>query len=567
MALKLKSRVALGGMFLFLLLALVGSVSFYHFNRLISTSKGILKANYETVEFGKNMLLALSNWKTNKAQAHASFEANLQKQESNITEAGEKGLTAALRKNFNLLAQYPDSLFLLSMVQGDISRIIDINLKAINQKTMASQDAAEDAKVLITIIITVCLLIGFTFIVNFPSLIAAPITKLTEAIKAVANKNYSHRIHLDRKDEFGEMADAFNNMAEQLDKYEHSNLARIMFEKQRAETVINAFKDASIGIDNKGVILFANEQALQLLNINGTDMAGKAQDEIKKKNDLFRFLVENDNKTPFKVVVNDRENYFTKENIEITSAGEKLGRVITVQNITSFKEMDVAKTNFIATISHELKTPLASSDFSLKLLEDNRIGELTNEQKELVQQLKDDNQRMLRILSELLNMSQVEAGKIQLDIRPVNPYQAVETSIMAVNTTAKEKSVLIEQKAATGLPDIQADPDKIGWVLNNFLTNAIKYSPAQGTVSIDVSIENNHLSFAVTDQGPGIEEVYLDRIFERYFQVPGRSDKKGSGIGLAICKEFIEAMDGAIWVKSKPGEGSTFGFTMPALQT
>jgi signal transduction histidine kinase len=348
---------------------------------------------------------------------------------------------------------------------------------------MASQDAAEDAKVLITIIITVCLLIGFAFIVNFPSLIAAPITKLTEAIKAVAHKNYSHRIHLDRKDEFGEMADAFNNMAEQLDKYEHSNLSKIMFEKQRAETVINAFKDASIGIDNKGVILFANEQALQLLNMKGTDIAGKAQDEIKKKNDLFFFLIESDNKTPFKVVVNDRENYFTKEDIEITSAGEKLGRVITVQNITSFKEMDVA----------------------------------------------------------------------------------VETSVMAVNTTAKEKKVLIEQKTAAHLPYIQADPDKIGWVLNNFLTNAIKYSPEQGTILINVRNENNHLSFAVTDQGPGIDDIYLDRIFERYFQVPGRSDKKGSGIGLAICKEFIEAMGGAIWVKSKPGEGSTFGFTMPAI--
>lgn len=560
MALKLKTRIALGGLFLFLLLVLTGSVSFYHFNKLITESKDVLKANYETVEFGKNMLNTLSTWKTDPQKARTSFETSLQKQEANITEAGEAALTEQLRSDFSRFTKHPDSLPFLTAVQGDIGRIIDVNLKAIYQKSNATQEAAEDAKVIITIIITFCLLLGFTFIVNFPGLIAGPISKLTDAIKAISNKNYSERIHLDRKDEFGELADAFNNMAEQLDKYEHSNLARILFEKQRAETVINSLKDASIGIDNKGIILFANEQALQLLNVKEADIVGKPQQDITKQNDLFRYLVENDAKTPFKVVLNDRENYFTKENFAITSGGEQLGRVIIVENITSFKEMDVAKTNFIATVSHELKTPLASSDFSLKLLEDNRIGK--EEQKELIQQLKNDNQRMLRILSELLNMSQVEAGKIQLDIKPVNPYQAVDASIMAVNATAKENGVTIEKRAEENLPDIKADPDKISWVLNNFLTNAIKYSSSGASVLIGIKKVNERISFSVTDQGLGIDGIYIDRIFERYFQIPGRSDKKGSGIGLAICKEFIEAMGGTIWVKSKLGQGSTFGFDL-----
>src|SRR5439155_6271652 len=113
------------------------------------------------------------------------------------------------------------------------------------------------------------------------------------------------------------------------------------------------------------------------------------------------------------------ENYFTKEHIEIQTENEKIGHVIILKNITPYKELDVAKTNFIATISHELKTPMASSDFSLRLLEDERIGTLTPEQKELVQSLKDDNQRLLRILSELLDLSQVESGKMQLNMQPV----------------------------------------------------------------------------------------------------------------------------------------------------
>jgi signal transduction histidine kinase len=196
-------------------------------------------------------------------------------------------------------------------------------------------------------------------------------------------------------------------------------------------------------------------------------------------------------------------------------------------------------------------------------LEDNRIGTLSDEQKELVQSLKGDNQRMLRILSELLNLSQVEAGKLQLNIQPVEIYKVVESSVTAVSGTAREKYVQIEQRIEPGLPEIKADPDKMVWVLNNFLTNAIRYSPAKSTITVEVKKAKLEISFSVSDQGQGIEESYLSRIFERYYQVPGRSDKKGSGIGLAICKEFVEAMGGRIWVNSQVGKGSTFGFHLP----
>jgi signal transduction histidine kinase len=182
---------------------------------------------------------------------------------------------------------------------------------------------------------------------------------------------------MDRKDEFGDLANAFNTMAERLDEYEHSNLSKILFEKRRAEAVINSLKDASIGIDNKGTVLFANQQALQLLNLKEQDIIGQNQEEIKRRNDLFRFLINEQNSIPFKIVVDGKENYFTKEIIELTNENQKAGQVIVLKNITPFKELDVAKTNFIATVSHELKTPLASSDFSLKLLEDERVGTLT----------------------------------------------------------------------------------------------------------------------------------------------------------------------------------------------
>ena len=257
---------------------------------------------------------------------------------------------------------------------------------------------------------------------------------------------------------------------------------------------------------------------------------------------------------PFKIVVENRENYFVKEVIEVAQ-GDAKNKVIVLKNITSFKELDVAKTNFISTISHELKTPLASSDFSLKLLEDERISKLSPEQKELIENLKQDNQRMLKILSELLNMSQVEAGRIQLNIKKVNPEEIIENAIQAVSVNAKEKEVIIKNTSDKDLPAIEADADKTTWVLNNFLTNAIKYSFNKSSVEVRASQQNGNVIFSVKDYGPGIDKEYIPRLFERYFQVPG-SKEKGTGLGLAISKEFVEAQEGKIWVESEIAKGS-----------
>lgn len=561
MAIKLKTKVALGGIFLFALLILVGAVSFYYFNRITEEAGDIIKDNYETLNYSRDMLNemdALSGKDSSKG--YVNFEQHLQLQEKNITEPGEKELTESLRKNFEGIKQKASVDSLRSLIRKDISSIMQVNLAAIDKKNQAAQASAQSAKTVITFCLTICLLIGFTFLFNFPALVASPVASLTEGIKAIADKNYSQRIHLNRKDEFGELANAFNTMAERLDEYEHSNLSRILFEKQRAETVINSLKDASIGIDNKGIVLFANQQALQLLHLANADIIGLPQEDVKKRNDLFRFLINEQNNIPFKIVVEGKENYFTKEIIELSHENQKAGHVIVLKNITPFKELDVAKTNFIATVSHELKTPLASSDFSLKLLEDERVGTLTPEQKELVQNLKDDNKRLLRILSELLDMSQVESGKIQLNLQAVQPVVLVNKAIESVQNVAKEKNISIKTTLPENLPAIKADADKTTWVLNNFLTNAIRYSAAHTDILLTIEKKENRILFSVQDFGKGIDPQYKDKIFDRYFRVPG--SKEGTGLGLAICKEFIEAQGGRVMVDSDFGKGSRFSFEL-----
>jgi len=246
--------------------------------------------------------------------------------------------------------------------------------------------------------------------------------------------------------------------------------------------------------------------------------------------------------------------------VEISNGNAVTGYVIILKNITPFKELDVAKTNFIATVSHELKTPLASSDFSLKLLEDERIGTLNKEQKELVQSLKGDNQRLLKILGELLDLSQVESGKIQLHLAPVNPAAVMERAVKALTTTALQKQIRFNI-TNTAVTDIKADEEKTSWVLINLLTNAIKYSVDNSVVQIDIHPTANRVEFSIKDTGNGIPQEYLPKIFDRFFKVPGTT-KTGTGLGLAISKEFIEAMGGNIGVESKLKEGSRFWFQL-----
>ena len=560
MSISIKNKIRSGTLFLFLLLIISGGVSIYFLLQLKNDSKNIIKANYESLQYCHEMQQQADSI-PGRTENTVLFDSLLSRQERNLTEPGEKEETQILRTDFEQLKQGDTSAGIKAGISKSIQSILLINMDAIQRKNDLAQKTAEKASSVIIILAVLIFLVGLVFSINFPGVVVTPIKTLTEAIKQISARNYKHRIHLEHRDEFQQLGDAFNTMSERLEEFESSNLNKLIFEKARAEAVINSLKDASIGIDKDGRVLFANQQALSLLGLSAGDVLGKFIDDISKKNDLFSFLMTKEGNAPFKIVVDNKENYYIKELIEVDQ-GETGSRVIVLKNITSFKELDVAKTNFIATVSHELKTPLASSDLSLKLLEDNRVSTLNEEQKELVQQLKNDNRRMLKILSELLNMSQVEAGKIQLDIAPVNINMIINASVEFNSTAAREKKIKFVSELAD-MPEVSADADKISWVINNFLTNALKFSPEESKISISSSLKNKGISVQVKDEGPGIETEYYNKIFERYFQIPGRSDKKGSGIGLAICKELITAMGGSIWVNSEPGFGSTFGFDIP----
>lgn len=561
MGMRLKTKLSLGLGFLFVVILSFGVISLWYINRLSNDAENVLTNNHESLVYVNNMFKALEMLPVRK-DALQLFDDNLKKQEANITEIGEGDATQELRKNFNELrvntadpSNYPE-------IRQSLIRIQDINEMAILRKNAVAEKTADNAKLWLTIIFTVLTLVSFSFIFNLPGVIAGPIRSLADGIDEIANKNYGKRIYLKQEDEFGDLAHAFNTMAEKLDGYEHSSIAELQFEKSRIETIINQMRDGIIGLDTKKNILFLNVVAQQLLGVKEQDLVGKYAPDIALRNDLMRTLLQPGiDKKDLKIYADNKESYFNRDVLDVTSNNEVIGQVIVLRNITLFHELNEAKTNFIATVSHELKTPISSIKMSARLLTDERNGALDEGQRDLIHSIRDDADRLLKITGELLNMAQVETGNIQLRLQPTPPADIISQALQAVQFQAQQSGFLIRVQQQPAVPLITVDAEKTTWVLINLLTNAIKYSTPPATVEVDVQRKDGQVEFSVRDYGKGIEEKYLPRIFDRYFKVPGGLAGGGTGLGLAISREFIEAQGGSIRVASTPGEGSVFSFS------
>ena len=568
MRIKTKLNLAVG--LLALLIIVLSLISAHYIYSIKKDTQNILKDNYETVEYSRNMLMALDLYVIDKDKSIAYFEQNLKKQFKNCTEKGEQEQTEKLSDNFELLKKNELSEPLKSLIHQNIFDIMRLNMDAIKLKNDVANKTSETANFWIIVIGSICFFIALNLLIKLPNNIANPIKELTNSIQEIANKNYSERVRFLDHNEFGDLAKSFNIMAEKLEEYNSSNLYKLLFEKKRLETLINKMHDPVIGLDSDDTILFANNEILKLVGLKATEVIGKKALVLAQKNDLIKSLIDNSQNTksvPMKIFADEKESYFEKEivSITITPTGEEkavaIGNVIILRNITVFKELDFAKTNFIATVSHELKTPISSIKLSLQLLENKSTGEINPEQKQLLESIKDDSQRLLKITGELLDMSQLETGNIKLNIVESNPYDIVNYAIEAVKVQAEQKQIKIIVQAENNLPFVNADSEKTGWVLINFLTNAITYSSNENKILVKLKVENNKMIFQVTDYGRGIDKHYKDKVFDKYFQIPG-SNKSGTGLGLAISKEFIEAQNGTITVESELGLGSTFSIKM-----
>lgn len=572
---KLKTKLRLGIGFLFVILLSFGAISLYQINRISESTALILKDNNHSLQYAKEMRLLIDRDSLQQNKSIIAFKELLEKEKQNITEPGEKEAVLQLFNSLDLFLATRNSAQ-LAHIKSAIYQIEDLNMQAIVSKSQLSEKTVAQSTLYLGLAAFVFFIILFTFILSFPGFIANPLALLLDGIREIGKKNYKQRLHFKGTEEFAQLAIAFNDMARKLDSWESSNVAELKSEKLRIETIIEQMQDAVIGTDEDGRIIFLNRLASEVLNLEERDVAGKTIEEVSSKNHLLKTIVTKTDNELLQIVLNNKPNYFNLETNQITIPqipdGEQTlsftkrtaGKVFILKNVTDFKELDEAKTNFMATISHELKTPIASIKMSLKLLEDSRIGELNTEQHHMVNHIQDDANRLLKITGELLDLAQVETGNIKLNVIQSNALEILDYAINAVKLQTQQKEIIINVDVPQQLPMLWADQEKTAWVLINFLNNAIRYSGTHSKIDISVILNEQYLTFKVKDYGKGIAEQYKNDLFKRYFQVPTDGQhKSGSGLGLSISKDFIEAQQGKIWVESELGEGSCFSFSLP----
>jgi NtrC-family two-component system sensor histidine kinase KinB len=364
------------------------------------------------------------------------------------------------------------------------------------------------------------------------------------------------------RDEVGELALAFNKMAAQLQEYRQSTSEKIVRVHRTMETTLASFPDPIFVLSKEGSIELKNPAADDL--VSSLQLKGQLPDRLQA---IARKTLESgENFLPnsFKEVISFRiraeDKFFLPRVLAMRSKENALfGVAVVLYDVTRFRLLDAAKTDLVATVSHELKSPLTSVRMVLHILLEKTVGALTAKQDELLKAARNDTERLLRILNDLLDLARLDEGHAGLRKEPVAPSELLAGVLQEMTDKFTAKNLNVNFIVEPDLPAVMVDRQRINHVFTNLMSNAIKHSPVDGEILLRAKpSENNEVEFSITDQGPGIPEEYHSRIFERFFRVPGQA-KSGAGLGLSIAREITVAHGGHIGVKLEPpGEGCTF---------
>ncbi len=599
----IRSKIFFGVLFLFAIIIALSVIGIFFTSQLAQSSKGTIVDNYRTIDYTSNMNASLDEMynlltgSNNSAQRFTSesgfykskdrFEKHLELESDNITEPGERQLVAELHTGYDLFINsilrdksgpaINDTLTVnYNYVKSVINKIYSLNMKAILVKTSEADEKSRQGTFYTLIIGGISVILTMFFILSFPARIVKPIQNLTQKIKAISQRDYDQRIEINSDDEIGQLASAFNVMADRLKEYETRQIGEILIAKQRLEALVQNMQDGILVLDNNNNIVLANQVLAELSGIKVEELQSKNAAEIAVNNDLLRNIIsgifeekksEGNNKNTIRIIKGKTEYFYEPEIIRIITnsdnfPAQNMGNMVILKNVTWFEERDVAKTKMISTVSHEMKTPISSINLTVKLLEDNRVGQLNNEQKELVQAIREQSNRLSKVVNEILNYSQIETGNIRLNFTDVQPDDIIDYATTALMILLSEKNIQLETEIENDLPSLKIDIEKTVWVLVNLLSNAIRYSKQDGKITLSAGRYKEQVFFSVKDLGPGISEEDQKKLFSRFTQL-GQKSERGWGLGLAISREFVQAQGGTIKVESSIRQGSTFTFYLP----
>jgi signal transduction histidine kinase/HAMP domain-containing protein len=590
-------------------LLVVGAVSRRTVTQLDRNSQDILKDNYLSVLAAQRMRDS-ADAMARAALAHAAeralpaaaarercrqtFERELKFQESNITEIGEREMTERLRGHWTVFQHQFDQLMetapttardtyftqlepTLIALEEATNDITAVNQDAMVRKSERARASSVELSGVIVVVTFAAFLIGILASSYLTNRLTRPLFVLAQAVRRLGQGDLAARARIEGKDEIGQVATEFNTMAGRLAQYRASSLGELLQTQQAAQAAIDSLPDPVIILDTTGALLNVNRAAETLLGLSTetiTEPLGAVESIVRDT--ILRMrehvlggrgaFVPRGFDEALAVPTHEGPHYLLPRANPVTAeGGASVGVSIVLQDVTRLRRFDELKTDMVATVAHEFRTPLTSLRMAIHLCIEGTVGPLTDKQLDLLYGAREDCERLQGIVDDVLDLSRISGGQIDLHLRAVSSATLLQRALDQHRAQAKEARVALDLTPLTVDKRVLADPERIDLVLTNLLQNAIRHTPPQGHIEMRAAPERDSVRFEVSDTGPGIAREYVPRIFERFFRVPG-ADGGSAGLGLYICKEIVEAHGGTIGVESDPGQGAIFWFTIPAAQ-
>ncbi|HEX4406697.1 MAG TPA: ATP-binding protein [Polyangia bacterium] len=605
-----------------LALVLLGLFSGAVTTRLGQQSRLILADNYRSVLAAERMKEALDRLNSSAlarlaghpdatadetASNRRKFEDELATQEANITESGEGAVTHRLRAAWDDYARTvaesergdgarPDAAYFarlrrtFAVVGGLADQVLTINQDAMVRKVDRAERRAAEFETLVVVAVVLALALGVLASTWLTTRILRPLGVVTAAVRRFGENDLRARAVVGGKDEIAAVAAEFNRMADGLERYRQSSLGELLQAQQAAQAAIESLPDPVLLLDANGHLSGVNDAATRLLSIDpdrpAAEVYAHADPGVSATVERLRAHVLG-GKGPYVP-----KGFEEAVRVATAAAGERIlvpraapiyseagavtGAAIVLQDSTRLFRFDELKNDLVATVAHEFRTPLTSLRMALHLCTDGVVGPLTEKQSDLLFAARDDCERLQVIVDELLNLSRLESGQIDLHRRRVDPETLASGALDVHKAAAEQAGIALAAEVPPGLPDVFVDPDRLALVFTNLLGNAIRFAPAGSRIVVRAKAERPaetlrghkvvdapEVRFEVQDQGPGIPKEHQAELFEKFFRVPG-SPAGGSGLGLFIAKGLVQAHGGRIGVDSAPGGGATFWFTVPA---
>jgi signal transduction histidine kinase len=520
------------------------------------------------------------------------FEANLRIELGNITIAGEQELADSLQSLFGTYVEHAERFFALpaepaqrraDVYFGDLLPTFDkIRERAndvllLNQKNMTAMDlrartnAWDSIRLMIgALIAAVALAVGASLQLNRS--ILRPIQAVTDGARALARGELDQIVPAASRDELGDLSNAFNEMARTLREYRQAGSARLLRAQKTAQATIDSFPDPVVVVDPFGSVQQANRAARSLLGVvpiaeppvpwhPAQPLKSLIKDVLSSRADYLPVGLEQ----VIPISHGGQERYFLPRVVAIrTERDELIGAAVALADVTKFHLIDRLKSDMVSTVSHELKTPLTSVQMAIHLLLEEVVGPLTPKQVELLLAARQDSDRILTMINDLLDLTRIEQGRVKLDLEPVSSALLVQEAVARSQALASAHGITIAANRLGDVPPVMVDRDRIEHVFDNLIVNAIQHTGRGGTIDVAVHPDPSGARFVVRDSGEGIPPEHLARIFDKFYRVATARHSGGAGLGLAIVREIISANGGQIDATSQPGKGTCFTFTLPA---